>query len=79
MLQRGFLKPRENEKEERTQKNSRIAIFAGVVFMVFGVLAMLHRLQQQDGGRLTLSLIFFALGFTLIAASFWLNFFAQKK
>ena len=78
MLQRGFLKPSVNEKEAQAGTIARVAMFAGILFVILAVCGIIVFLQRETGS-LALVLGLFIMGFISISISFWMNFFAKRK
>jgi uncharacterized membrane protein len=79
MLQRGFLKPGENEENARAVKKSRMLMIVGIIMILSGFLALLFRMQQGQAGISIVWLILLVAGFLLVTISMWMNFFTQKR
>ena len=78
MLQKGFLKPKEDSKNARIVKKSRMLLLAGVVLIVGAMICMMTNLQQI-GSLTTVWLVVMIIGFCLTSVGLWMNFFAQTK
>jgi len=78
MLQKGFLKPKEDPKKSGAFKKGRLCMFAGIMVIFLSLLYIMTNLQQAV---LSLKGWLFVLivGFCLALVGFWLNFFAQNK
>ena len=84
MLQKGFLKPKEEPENARAVKRSRIFFIAGVL-VVLGALICMMLLQRPD--EAFSSQFFFVrmagmamiVGIVLVFIGLWMNFFAQSK
>ena len=77
MLQKGFLKSRDDEKIIRAARRNRTFLFVGMFVILFSLIYMMtHAIQHEDfiiGISLTIA------GFILVSVSLWMNFFSQKK
>ena len=78
MLQKGFLTPKEDSKNARIIKKSRMLLLAGVVLIVGAMICMMTNLQQT-GLFAAVWLIVIIIGFCLASVGLWMNFFAQSK
>jgi len=78
MLQKGFLKPKEDPKNARALKRSRTLLLAGVVLIVFAVFYMMANLQKESLS-ITVWLSVMIVGFCLAVVGLWMGFFAQNK
>ena len=84
MLQKGFLKPKEDSENTRTIKNSRIFLFSGVFAVLFAFIYMTIHLRQVDTqeslrSSVMISGIIMIIGIVLVLTSMWMNFFLKNK
>ena len=71
MLQKGFLKPRENARKMDKQKYLKAA---GAVLFIVGAL-----MTMQQDGLTNVCLVMVIVGSIMISAGLWMDFFAQKN
>ena len=78
MLQKGFLKPKEEPKKSSALKRGRMLLFAGIMVIFLSLIYMMTNLQQAV---LSLKgwLFVLSVGFCLAFVGLWMNFFAQNK
>ena len=87
MLQKGFLKPKENPQNIRTIKRSRIFLVGGVVVMILALIWMMTLLGADESESLVASKlssvkiagVAVIAGIVLALVGWWMNFFAQNK
>jgi len=83
MLQKGFLKPKENSKNSRVIKKNRVIFIVGVVVILSALMMMLF-LRTDESFTSQLSSvriigIVMIVGIVLVSVGFWMNFFEQNK
>ena len=87
MLQKGFLKPKEDLENIRTIKRSRMFFVGGVVVMILALIWMMMLLRTDESESLLASRLFSVkiagvaviAGIVLALVGWWMNFFAQNK
>ena len=84
MLEKGFLKPKENPENVREVKKSRMFIIVGIVVAVAALFFMMSLLQPDDSLTNQLSSVRMAgmviiAGIALVFIGLWMNFFTQNK
>ena len=79
MLQKGFLKTRENEENSRVIKRSRTFLVVGIFMILLGFIVLATLMQQEQEIVSIAGMILLIGGFLLLTVSFWMNFFAQNK
>ena len=84
MLQKGFLKPKEEPENSRAIKRSRIFFVAGVVVIISALIFMMSLLQPDESftsqfSSVTMAGMAMIAGMVLVFVGLWTNFFAQNK
>jgi len=78
MLERGFLKSRDDKGNNSILKSRTLFLVAGIIFVLGGMYHIFSHLEQyHDHAGVGMAGII--IGFVLILISFWMNFFAQNK
>jgi len=79
MLQKGFLKRRENNENSRIIKRSRIFLVVGIFIIILGFFVLTTLMQQEQETVSIAGIVLFISGFLLLTVSFWMNYFARNK
>ena len=77
MLQKGFLKPQETEKTARIAKRSRMLFFSGIFIIIFALIYLMAHSLTHSG--IIVGICMLIVGFCVVSASIWMNFFSQNK
>jgi len=78
MLQKGFLKSKEEPKNSSALKRGWALIFAGVIVIFLSLIYIMTNLQQTILSLKGWSFVLI-VGFCLAFVGVWMNFFAQNK
>ena len=84
MLQKGFLKPKEEPENTRAVKKSRIFFIVGVLVILVALICMMS-LQRPDESfsdqfsYMKMSGMAMFAGIVLVFIGLWINFFAQNR
>ena len=78
MLEKGFLKTREEKKDNTTAKTKALLLIAGIIFVLGGMYHIFSRIEQYHE-TVNIGMAGIIIGFVLIIISFWMNFFARNK
>ena len=78
MLQKGFLKPKEDPKKSGALNRGRVFLFAGIMVIFFSLIYIMTN-QQQTVLSIKGGLYVLIVGFCLALVGMWMNFFAQNK
>jgi len=78
MLEKGFLKSKEDPKNAGALKKGRLFLFAGVMVMFLSLIYVMTNLQQSVLS-IKIWLCVLIVGFCLALVGLWMNFFAQNK
>jgi len=84
MLQKGFLKSKEDPEVARATKRSRMFLIVGVVVTLSALFFMMTALQTAESFSNQMTTTGFAMvamivGIGLVFVSLWINFFTQNK
>jgi len=74
MLQKGFLKSKEDTKNAGSLKRGRLFLFVGIAVVVLGMIFMMTNMKFFMGWMFMI-----IIGFCLAFVGLWMNFFEQKK